>query len=91
MADSTLSKLLSVDSDLVAQEAELTAQLEAIQAKRASLLTVMERFDGGQPPPPDMEEVNAPIAAIAAVVPTASSTEASTKAAARRKGAKGNG
>ena len=48
MVDPTLSKLLSVDSDLVAQEAELTAQLKAIQVKRASLQSVLDMFGAKQ-------------------------------------------
>ena len=88
MADPTLSKLLSVDSDLGVQEAKLSAQLEAIQAKRASLQTVLEMFDAGQTATLEIEKVSAPIAAIAkgsAAPPTATPTEASPS----RKGAKG--
>lgn len=47
MADSVLSKLLAADSDLESQEAKLIAQLNAIQAKRASLQSVLEIFDSG--------------------------------------------
>ena len=42
--DPTLTKLLEVDSGLAAQEAELTAQLESLQAKRNSLKTVLGLF-----------------------------------------------
>ena len=45
MVDAVLSKLLAADSDLESQEARLLAQLEAIQAKRGSLKTVLEIFD----------------------------------------------
>lgn len=84
MADSTLSKLLSVDSDLVAQETELIAQLEAIQAKRASLQTVLEIFDQGQIKSLDIKGANAPTAAIAEEASTPS-TAAPTKASPSRK------
>ncbi|MDJ0704145.1 MAG: hypothetical protein QNJ46_12750 [Leptolyngbyaceae cyanobacterium MO_188.B28] len=45
MVDSVLSKLLAADSDLEAQETKLVAQLEAIQAKRNSLQSVMGIFE----------------------------------------------
>ena len=48
MSDPVLSKLLSADSDLEALEAKLIGQLEAIQAKRASLQSVLEIFDSGK-------------------------------------------
>lgn len=48
MVDSVLSKLLTADSDLESQEARLLAQLAAIQAKRASLKTVLTIFDADQ-------------------------------------------
>ena len=44
MSDPVLSQLLSADSDLATQETKLIAQLEAIQAKRASLQSVLEIF-----------------------------------------------
>ena len=45
MSDPVLSKLLAAKSDLAEQEAKLTALLDSIQAKRASLKTVLEIFD----------------------------------------------
>lgn len=42
--DSTLAKLLEVDSDLAAQEAKLVTQLQEIQQKRSSLETVIGLF-----------------------------------------------
>ena len=48
MVDSVLSKLLAADSDLEAQETKLVAQLEAIQAKRGSLQSVMGIFEPDQ-------------------------------------------
>ena len=80
MTDSTLSKLLSVDSDLVAQETELMAQLEAIQAKRSSLQMVLEMFDRDKTMKPDMPGAKEPsaIAAVAIAAPTAATTKVST-------------
>ena len=49
--DPTLTKLLEVDSGLAAQEAELTAQLESLQAKRNSLKTVLGLFASTATPP----------------------------------------
>lgn len=43
-SDVPLSKLLDIDSDLAAQEAQLVAELEAIQQKRKSLQTVLDLF-----------------------------------------------
>ena len=48
MSDPVLSQLLSADSDLETQEAKLIAQLKAIQAKRASLQSVLGIFDSGK-------------------------------------------
>lgn len=48
MSDPALAKLLKIDSELLAQETELTAQLEALQLKRASLQDVLEMFDSNQ-------------------------------------------
>ncbi len=59
MVDSVLSKLLAADSDLEAQEARLLAQLEALQAKRGSLKSVMEIFGPDQP---TAEDNNAEVA-----------------------------
>lgn len=42
--NSTLAKLLEVDSELAATEADLLSQLESIQGKRRSLLTVVNMF-----------------------------------------------
>jgi hypothetical protein len=43
-SDPTITKLLEIDSDLAAQEAELTLQLQSIQEKRHSLKTVINLF-----------------------------------------------
>ncbi len=43
-SNSTLAKLLEVDSELAVAEAELLSQLESIQEKRRSLLTVVNMF-----------------------------------------------
>jgi len=43
-ANSTLTKLLEVDSQLAVQEAELLSQLESVQEKRQSLQTVVSLF-----------------------------------------------
>jgi len=43
-ANSTLTKLLEVDAQLAAQEAELLSQLESVQEKRQSLKTVVSLF-----------------------------------------------
>ena len=48
MSDPVLSKLMAADSDLESQEAKLLAQLNAVQAKRASLQSVLEIFDPDQ-------------------------------------------
>ena len=80
MTDSTLSKLLSVDSDLVVRETELRVQLEAIQTKRASLQTVLKMFDGDKATKPDMKaakEMSA-IAAAAIASPTVATAKVST-------------
>ena len=80
MTDSTLSKLLSVDSDLVAQETELRVQLEVIQTKRASLQTVLEMFNGDKATKPDMKVAKATsgIAAAAIASPIVAPTKVST-------------
>ena len=80
MTDSTLSKLLSADSDLVAQETELRVQLEAIQTKRASLQTVLKMFDGDKATKPDMKgaKETSGIAAAAIASPTVAPTKVST-------------
>ena len=79
MTDSTLSKLLSVDSDLVAQETELRVQLEVIQAKRANLQTVLEMFDGDKATKPNMKRAKeaSGIAALAIASPTVAPTKVS--------------
>ena len=62
-SNSTLAKLLVVDSELAAAEAELLSQLESVQGKRRSLLTVVNMFatadevsvapiESPAPPPP---------------------------------------
>ncbi len=43
-SNSTLAKLLEVDSELAVQEAELLSKLESIQEKRRSLKTVISLF-----------------------------------------------
>ena len=43
-SDPVLTQLLAVDSDLGSQEAKIIAQLNAIQAQRASLQSVLEIF-----------------------------------------------
>ena len=43
-ANSTLTKLLEVDSQLAVQEAELLSQLKSVQEKRQSLKTVVSLF-----------------------------------------------
>ena len=43
-ANSTLAKLLEVDSQLTVQEAELLSQMESVQEKRRSLKTVISLF-----------------------------------------------
>ena len=48
MPDPVLSKLLSADSDLEGLEAKLIAQLKTIQAKRASLRSVLAIFEPDQ-------------------------------------------
>ena len=80
MTDSTLSKLLSVDSDLVAQETELRVQLEVIQAKRANLQTVLKMFDGDKATKPNMKRAKetSGIAAAAIASPTVAPTKVST-------------
>ena len=65
-SNSTLAKLLVVDSELAAAEAELLSQLESVQEKRRSLLTVVNMFvtadevsaapiESPAPPPPAAE------------------------------------
>ena len=48
MSDSVLAKLSAAEADLAAKEAMLAEQLGAIQAKRASLQSVLEIFDSDQ-------------------------------------------
>ena len=48
MTDPALTKLLKIDSELLAKETELTTRLEALQTKRASLQQVLEMFDSAQ-------------------------------------------
>ncbi|MDJ0707432.1 MAG: hypothetical protein QNJ46_29510 [Leptolyngbyaceae cyanobacterium MO_188.B28] len=84
MVDSTLSKLLSVDSDLVAQETELTAQLEAIQVKRASLQTVLHLFGAKNETTVLDAKSTVDSPAIAAAAAAASPTTAPAKVASSR-------
>jgi hypothetical protein len=49
-SNSTLAKLLEVDSELAVQEAELLSQLEPIQEKRRSLKTVISLFTKADTP-----------------------------------------
>ena len=62
-AHSTLALLLEVDSELAATEADLLSQLESVQEKRRSLLTLISMFatadtssaapiESPAPPPP---------------------------------------
>ena len=81
VVDSTLSKLLSVDSDLVAQEAALNEQLEAIKVKRASLQTVLNMFEAkNQTTAPNLKSAPEPtaIAAVGSGVPTTAPTKVSS-------------
>ena len=48
MSDSVFAKLSAAEADLAAQEAKLAEQLGAIQAKRASLQSVLEIFDSNK-------------------------------------------
>jgi len=50
-SDSTVAKLLEVEADLAAQEAQLNAQLISIQEKRRSLKTVIDMFAPGDVAP----------------------------------------
>jgi len=56
--DPTVTKLLEIDSELAAQEAQLSAQLESVQQKRQSLKTVINLFT--------VEDTTAPTAAATA-------------------------
>lgn len=82
MADPVLSKLLAADSDLESQEAKLIAQLNAIQAKRASLQSVLEIFDSGTTTAVDSNGDIAPNQMTDAVID--SSTEKPAKASSKR-------
>lgn len=62
ISNSTLTKLLEVDSELAGQEGELLSQLESVQEKRKSLKTVISLFTTDTPSA-------APIAEIAQVLP----------------------
>ena len=59
-SDSVLSTLLSADAELAAQEAQLNAQLDAIQTQRTSLKTVLDIF-GSDKPTADGNAAIAPI------------------------------
>ena len=82
MSDPVLEKLLAADSDLEAQEAQLSAQLCAIQAQRASLQSVLEIFDPEKTTIADKSVATAP-APIADVVD--SSPEKPAKGGSRQK------
>ena len=81
MSDSVLSKLFSADSDLEAQEAKLIAQLRAIQAKRASLQSVLEIFDPGKTTAADTNGSTAPaqVPDVGAEPPTGKPAKAASK------------
>lgn len=49
ISNSTLTKLLEVDSELAGQEGELLSQLESVQEKRKSLKTVISLFTTDTP------------------------------------------
>ncbi|MBE9182640.1 hypothetical protein IQ268_29310 [Oculatella sp. LEGE 06141] len=55
--DTTLTKLLDVDSTLAQQEAQLQSQLQEIQAKRKSLESVISIFSPSAPAPASVAEV----------------------------------
>ena len=82
MSDPVLSKLLAADSDLEGQAAKLLAQLAAIQAKRASLQSVLEIFE------PDKTTAVVKNGAIAATqiidAPVASPTQKPAKTTSKR-------
>lgn len=56
ISNSTLTKLLEVDSELAGQEGELLSQLESIQEKRKSLKTVISLFTTDTPSAAPIEE-----------------------------------
>ena len=60
-SNSTLAKLLEVDSELAVQEAELLSQLESIQEKRRSLKTVISLFAKPDTPATAPIEATTPI------------------------------
>ncbi len=85
MSDPVLSKLLAAKSDLAEQEAKLTALLDSIKAKRASLKAVLEIFDGKKTA---VAGQNGAIAAAQRAAAAVVSTPATpTKAAAQKKAA----
>ena len=61
-SNSTLTKLLEVDSELAVQEAELLSQLESVQEKLRSLKTVISMFTKADTPatPPVKEPAQTP-------------------------------
>lgn len=81
MSDPILAKLLAADSDLEAQEAKLIAKLEAIQAQRASLQSVMEIFDPDKTMAAGKQVViaSAPIADVATDLSAENSAKVSPK------------
>jgi len=64
-ANSTLAKLVEVDSELAVTEAELLSQLESVQEKRRSLKTVICLFT--KPDTPVAEPLSSPAQTSAAV------------------------
>ena len=81
MSDPVLSKLLAADSDLESQAAKLTAQLKAIQAKRASLQSVLGIFEPGKTTATDTNGAAAPtqITDVEGVPPTKKPAKAASK------------
>ena len=81
MPDPVLSQLLSADSDLESMEAQLIARLKAIQAKRASLRSVLAIFEPDQTTAADMNGAPAPaqIADVGAEPPTEKPAKSASK------------
>ena len=90
MSDPVLSKLLSADSDLEVLEAKLIAQLKAIQAKRASLQSVLAIFEPDKTGVSDTNGSAAPaqIADVGAEPPTEKPAKAASKQRAKATKAK---
>ncbi|MDJ0706229.1 MAG: hypothetical protein QNJ46_23405 [Leptolyngbyaceae cyanobacterium MO_188.B28] len=73
MSDPALTKLLKIDSELLAQETELTTQLDALKVKRASLHDVLQMFDAPHKKVPSKEYGS--VGATSEVAPTAAVAE----------------